>query len=328
MGSGAKPDRCLGDSLRERSGLATVEEFIAASERRERDERDRQRRERLRLRLAIGAAIVAVVAGLGLVMWLQVKAARAAEEAAFSARILSVPSVRDPLVRALLLVELRPHANAEQHLAVYQDVATATVPFAVFRYPEGSAPLRTGFLADGNAALATAAGLLWSWRSDGHGDGAMQKVFGSADGDAPSPLTAAALSRDGRWIAAGLPSGEVWIRRLIAPAPSTSGPGPSRQAGTDTATVLAFSPDGRQLAAAYTDASVRLWRLDGAVDGPLPVPALKLLVPGPGGGADLQRLLRRRGRAPSPVRVMAPLGCGPSRRGPSGRLPATTPVNR
>ena len=258
------------------AALGVVEEFIAASEKQERDEVERRQRERRRLRLAIGAAVLAIVAGLVAGIWFQARAAMVAQKAAldasaaaFRARILSAPSVRDPLVRALLLVELKQYALPE-HLAIYQDAATAAVPFAVFRFPDSTPVRRAGFLGDSKAAIALGNGTLWSWRSDGHGDGSTQKVVGAPDGDtAPSTLSAVAISRDGRWIAGATQGGAVWLGRTDHPAAPGAGSSTPNPSGADTVSALAFSDDGRQLAAAYNDFSVRIFRLDGLSDGVL-----------------------------------------------------------
>jgi WD40 repeat protein len=257
------------------SALKNVLAFIGASELQQREQVDRRKRERRRLGLAMGAAGLAVVTGLVVVVWVQAAAARDAREAAFKARILSVPSMRDPLARALLLAEMADHANDEEestYLPIYQQAAAAAIPYAVFRYRDTDVVLATGFRRDGRAAVVLANGTLWSWRSDGRGDGTMEPIGRPVDTTGPPPtLTAAAFSRDGRWIAAGLLSGDVWVTPsdTIAAGPSSTPDDTGRRTSQESVSALAFSRDGRQLAAAFNDFSVRVWKLDGTRQGVL-----------------------------------------------------------
>jgi WD40 repeat protein len=247
------------------AALENVLSFIRASEERRREEVTRRRMERRRRRAfaaAMGLLVIAipVVAGL-----FQYREARIAREAAFEAQILSVPSVRDPLTRALLLAELGPHARTE-HLAIYQEAAAAAIPFAVFRYPDNERAVGAGFLSGNRTAVVMADGSLWSWRSDGYGDSTTRAIVAGApptSGSKPlaaSRLTTSAISRDGHWIAAGLENGAVWLGRSDAAAGSqlTSG---DPKLGTPVSAV-AFSRDGRQLAVGYSDHLVRVWELD------------------------------------------------------------------
>jgi WD40 repeat protein len=256
--------------------LGRVLEFIRASEKQRREQLARQRRERRRLQSAVTVAILAVVAVLSAIGFHQYSLAQHARSAAFQARILSVPSVRDPLVRALLLVELGEHAGPE-HLAIYQQAATAAIPFAVVRSPEGDSVVGVGFLGDGRAAVALASGTLLSWSSDGRGDPVVGAIVEhgdrTSDGSAATlpRLTAAAFSHDGQRIAAGLANGTVWVGRSdksaalrpIAAAETTP------RADSAPVSALAFSRDGRKLAAGYIDYSVRIWQLDATTEGVL-----------------------------------------------------------
>lgn len=74
---------------------------------------------------------------------------------------------------------------------------------------------------------------------------------------APSPLMKAALSPDGRWLAAAGEDFQTYVWDLQA-SPSMTTP-LALNAADDTISGLAFSPDGRWLAAGSLDGSMRLW---------------------------------------------------------------------
>ncbi len=263
----------------EETELARVREFIRVSEERRREDLARQRRERRRLRTAIVVAIVAVVGGLSAIGVDQYIAARNARIEAFQARILSVPSVRDPLVRALLLSELADHASRPEDLAIYQAAAAAAIPFAVLRHPDHELVVGAGFVGGDRVAAVMQNGSLWSWRSDGRGDPLVDRIVEDVDpaaDDKTSSLPSigvAAFSRDGRWLAAGFASGAVWVGRTDrSNGAHVVRAADALRAGNSIAPMvasLAFSPDGRQLAAGYNDNRIRIWRLD-STDGILP----------------------------------------------------------
>ncbi len=246
--------------------LDAVVEFIRASEDRQREEQARLRRERRRQRIAVTTAVAAVVGGglIGAGAY-QYFEARAAEKAAFEARILSAANVRDPLTRALLLTELGADARPA-HLAIYQRAAMAAIPTAVLRYAQNELPVATGFLGDGRVAVMMGSGTLWTWRSDGREDPTSAAIvprdlLSASPGSLPVP--AAALSRDGLWVAAGLASGAVWVgrsngseSRLLEVKGENATPG--------AAEVLSFSRDGRRLGVGYNNNMARVWPLDPA----------------------------------------------------------------
>ena len=250
--------------------LDDVLEFIRASEDRQREEQTRQRRERRRMQIAVTTAVAAVIGGglIGAGVYQYYKA-RVAQKAAYEARILSAPSVADPLTRALLLTELGAHAQSS-HLAIYQEAATAAIPVALLRYAEDELPLAAGFLADGRVAVLMESGMLWSWRSDGREDPTSKPIVPPAPSSASpgSPwVTAAAVSRQGGWIAAGLANGAVQIGRGDgAETRLLETRGTNATADSGNVSSLSFSRDGRHLAVGYNNNSARIWRLDSAPD--------------------------------------------------------------
>jgi WD40 repeat protein len=252
--------------------LDNVLRFIEASQDRRRQEVVRRRR----LRTATGAGVIAIFAALALAGFNQYRAARVAREAAFEARILSVPSVRDPLTRALLLAELGPHAQP-QHLAIYQDAASTPIPYAVFRYPESERATAAAFMSGGRtAAVLLSGGSLWSWSRDGRGDHSA-RGFGlpePAKGVTPALISMSAFSGDGRWIAAGMADGSLWLGRSDAPALQRVAS--ARSTMSRSVSSLAFSKDGRQLAVGYTDFTAQVFRLDDVSGTVANAPAIQL----------------------------------------------------
>ena len=254
--------------------LGRVLTFIRASE----DQRDEQARtERAtppRRRIVTTVAGLLVAGGFAAILFWSYANERRARDEAFGARIRSVPSVRDPLARALLLAELGDYARRPEDLAIYQEVVAAAIPLAVLRYSDSV--VAAGFRGDGGAALVLRDGTLWSWRSDGRGDPIIDRFVEPVkplDGEAATrpPVDVAAFSRDGRWIAAGLAGGAVWVGRTDRTPPSRATAAPLAQGSTGVS-ALAFSRDGRKLAAGYADYdgfSVRVWQLDGTSEGVL-----------------------------------------------------------
>jgi WD40 repeat protein len=255
--------------------------FIQASERHQREELAKQARERRRLRLAEIVAAFAIVAVAIAVGFNQFRAARAARTSAAQARILSAPSVQDPLVRALLLNELRDYATAD-HLAIYQQAAAAAVPFAVRRHLPNLEAKSIGFLGDRRIGVVFADGTVSLWTDDGYDDPTVRQVAKlTARGlvaDTSPWISAAAFSHDGQWVALGLCTGEVWLHGLDGP---TRSPYIAREATcpaeANPATALSFSRNGRLLAAGHQDSTIRVWRLDGTEG--LPRDALRTFTP-------------------------------------------------
>ena len=253
--------------------LGRVLTFIRASED-QRDEQARTQRERRRRRIVTTVAGLLVAGGFAAILFWSYANERRARDEAFGARIRSVPSVRDPLARALLLAELGDYARRPEDLAIYQEVVAAAIPLAVLRYSDSV--VAAGFRGDGGAALVLRDGTLLSWRSDGRGDPIIDRFVEPVkplDGKAATrpPVDVAAFSRDGRWIAAGLAGGAVWVGRTDRTPPSRVTAAPLAQ-GSTSVSALAFSRDGRKLAAGYADYdgfSVRVWQLDGTSEGVL-----------------------------------------------------------
>jgi WD40 repeat protein len=253
----------------DRAELPRVLEFITASEAHRREVQAKAAGERRRLRFAIGVAVAAIVAGLSLIGFYQYSAAQAARRSASQARILSAPSVRDPLVRALLLSELSPYATPA-HLAIYEEAAALAIPLAVRRHPSNSEAMAIGLVDDGHVAVAFSDGRISLWRDDGRDDAvvlvAAQSSRPAAIAKASPWITAAAFSADGQWIALGFCNDEVWVHRIQSlknPQHNVT-PADKGCSGDAPATALSFSRDGQLLAAGSRNAPARIWRLDGA----------------------------------------------------------------
>jgi serine/threonine protein kinase/WD40 repeat protein len=106
-------------------------------------------------------------------------------------------------------------------------------------------------------------------------DGATGRDLATDKLDAPVGGRALAFSPDGRWLAAGLHSGQIWllntstsrvVRRLRPPA---------LPAGLEAIDLLAFSPDSKWLAVAPADGTARIFNVaDGAYAGAIKHDAL------------------------------------------------------
>ena len=91
-----------------------------------------------------------------------------------------MPSIRDPLTRALLLAELGPTRGPE-HLAIYQDAASTPIPFAVFRYPKSQRAVGAAFLTDGELRSSCPAGSFGRGEAMARGDHEAHDVLACRD---------------------------------------------------------------------------------------------------------------------------------------------------
>jgi WD40 repeat protein len=172
--------------------------------------------------------------------------ARAARRQAI---LQTATSARDPLLSALLLMELGPPEPAGA-LDVGYRIAAEPLPIAVLRH-EGVI-YDASFSRDGTRiATASADGTVRVFQADGGGDpvvlrGPTDRVF------------RVAFSPDGSLVAGASWDGTARIWR----ADGTGSPVVLR-GHTDVVMSVDFSPDGRRLVTGSIDGSARIWSVDG-----------------------------------------------------------------
>ena len=202
-----------------------------------------QRRRRLALLFASLALAV------GSVTYYKLQAGKAEE----AHRFLKALSAQDPLVRALLVTELKGSSAIDASLASVQQVAAAPIPLAVLgeRDPKTPNPALIGawFLPDGKQ-VATVSELrnIRLWTIEGKGNPRPLPLPGTAK------LTAVAASRDQR-VAAGFLNGDIRIIRSEDQSSFTV----THLDHPQQVTALAFDPGGEKLLAGYADYTVRVW---------------------------------------------------------------------
>jgi WD40 repeat protein len=182
-----------------------------------------------------------------------------------SARLRASMAVADPLARALLLREFAGVAG-ERELLDYHAAALQPIPLAVLRGPGEGAMMAAAFDAGrpGEVATVSQGGVLRWWRAD-DGERSACFVMGARSFEECAipiprlaPLTAAAFSDDGRWLAAAREDGSAWVGRSDGTGARVAIPARS---GSVYVTALAFGPGSGTIAAGYNNYQVRTWAL-------------------------------------------------------------------
>ncbi len=254
------------------------QEFIGASEAKERETRIREQEareretEHLRLvakatqlsqrRLRITLAIIATAAGI--VFFLMISARQAATEAR-DAKLVAVASERmrqDPTRAGLTLLELRNPETTRLATTRMREVLRHGLIEQVFPH---SGPVTTASLSENGRRIVTASkiALVWEYRDSGQ---AVQ--IACLDG---GPFTAVAFNVDGAMVVAGSEDGvtQVWEIEAAKTAETPDDasppcPGGAKKVGdplrhSKAISAVSFSRDGRWILTASEDGFAKLW---------------------------------------------------------------------
>ena len=205
--------------------------------------------------VAAAAVVGTTIVVLGsLSMWLGWSAQRAAERMQATAVVASAAAAADPLVKALLVLEVADRPDTPGLLSVAREAANFALPMAVLR---GHERTLTGaaFSPDGSRVVTT-------------GRDGTAHVYG-LDEDRGEPVVLmgypygigdVAFSPHGRLVGA-TSNGGVWIWR-------SDGTGEAVVLGTHQPQneVFAFSPDETRVATGGANGMIRIWQADGTVD--------------------------------------------------------------
>jgi len=220
------------------------------------NQREREILRRRAYKLGGVGALILLAVGWSAYSWIQ---ARDAGQAVRFAAALGDP---DPLVRALVVAELKKSSVVNSSLPAVQQVATSRIPIAVLGERDNtsnhaSAAVGAWFDASGDSVmmLSTPAAVR-RWPSSGNGD-AVEVAIDGLSGKA----TAVAVSADRRWTAIGFGNGGMRIIRENQP--SYTWP---IDRDENEVTAVAFAPGSQRILAAYANYIVRVCDLRGVCD--------------------------------------------------------------
>lgn len=252
-------------------------EYVELSRSREGEELRREQRRSRRLAQLLAAASVMALVAAGLAILALDSRSQARDQRAAAAQARDEALSRQVAIEADRLVDTDPIVAKQLAVVAYEIAATdkarsslldttSTRDATRFVGPDGS--MRASATRDGSLlALAGADGHVRLWQRGG--DGSYSQVAEVTADPAGGLLFAGAISPDERLLVVGGISGAVAVFDISDPTT------PVLIATLDEPETavqsLAFSLDGRTLAAATSDPALHRWRIDGETVRPLPV---------------------------------------------------------
>lgn len=255
----------------------TEREFVELSRSREGEELRREQRRSRRLAQLLAAASVMALVAAGLAILALDSRSQARDQRAAAAQARDEALSRQVAIEADRLVDTDPIVAKQLAVVAHQIAATDKARSSLldttsardatrFVGPEGS--MHASATADGSLlALAGADGRVRLWQRGEDGSyGQAAEVTADPEGGL---LFAGAISPDERLLAVGGIAGSVTVFDISDPG----SPGLLTTLDEPESAVqsLAFSRDGRTLAAATSDPALHRWQLDGDAVRPLPV---------------------------------------------------------